>query len=65
MTNVTTTIPYGKLILSDINVRKRIPERLIAASIAEHGLIHPLIVSPATPRKTNRPFDCEDGFMTG
>ncbi|WP_206245707.1 ParB/RepB/Spo0J family partition protein [Novosphingobium terrae] len=55
MTNVTTTIPYGKLILSDINVRKRIPERhiaAIAASIAEHGLIHPLIVSPATPRKT-------------
>jgi len=54
-TTVTTTVPFSKLILSDINVRKRIPERhveAIAASIAEHGLIHPLVVGPATPKKT-------------
>jgi ParB family chromosome partitioning protein len=54
-TTITTTLPYAKLIQSDINARKRIPDRhvaAVAASIAEHGLIHPLVVSPATPKKT-------------
>jgi ParB family transcriptional regulator, chromosome partitioning protein len=55
MTTTNTSLPYSKLVLSDINVRKRIPQATvaaIAASIAEHGLIHPLVVSPVTPRKT-------------
>ena len=50
----TTTIPYSKLILSDTNVRKSNGEvgiTALAASIAEHGLLQPLIVSPTTPKK--------------
>jgi ParB family transcriptional regulator, chromosome partitioning protein len=54
-TTLTTTIPYAKLVLSDANVRRTngvVGIAALAASIAEHGLIQPLIVSPATPRKT-------------
>jgi ParB family chromosome partitioning protein len=54
-TAVTTTIPYSKLVLSDVNVRKRIPEdrvTAIAVSLAEHGQLNPLIVSAVTPKKT-------------
>jgi hypothetical protein len=50
-----TTIPYSKLVLSDLNVRKYIPEgrvTAIAVSLAEHGQLNPLIVSPVTPKKT-------------
>ena len=51
----TTTIPHSKLRLSESNVRKAIAEaglKALAASIAEHGLLQPLIVSPAKGRKT-------------
>jgi len=51
----TTTISYSKLRLSDSNVRKLNAEAgldALAASIAEHGLLQPLIVSPAKGRKT-------------
>ena len=51
----TTTISYSKLRLSDSNVRKLNAEaglEALAASIAEHGLLQPLIVSPAKGRKT-------------
>lgn len=54
-TAVTTTIPYSKLVLSDVNVRKRIPEdrvSAIAVSLAEHGQLNPLIVSAVTPKKS-------------
>ena len=53
-TTTTTTIPYAKLILSETNVRKSSSASglaALAASIAGHGLIQPLIVSPATPKK--------------
>ncbi|KUR75282.1 ParB/RepB/Spo0J family partition protein [Novosphingobium sp. Fuku2-ISO-50] len=51
----TTTIPHVKLRLSESNVRKANVEsglEALAASIAEHGLLQPLIVSPAKGRKT-------------
>ena len=51
----TTTIQHAKLRLSDSNVRKLNAEaglEALAASIAEHGLLQPLIVSPAKGRKT-------------
>ena len=51
----TTTIPYAKLRLSESNVRKANGDaglEALAASIAEHGLLQPLIVSPAKGRKT-------------
>jgi ParB family chromosome partitioning protein len=51
----TTTIPHSKLRLSESNVRKANTEaglEALAASIAEHGLLQPLIVSPAKGRKT-------------
>ena len=51
----TTTIPHSKLRLSESNVRKGNAEaglEALAASIAEHGLLQPLIVSPAKGRKT-------------
>ena len=51
----TSTIPYAKLTLSETNVRKTSGDTgiaALAASIAEHGLIQPLIVSAATPKKT-------------
>ena len=51
----TTTIQHAKLRLSDSNVRKANVEAgldALAASIAEHGLLQPLIVSPAKGRKT-------------
>ncbi|WP_420383417.1 ParB/RepB/Spo0J family partition protein [Novosphingobium sp.] len=51
----TTTIPYAKLRLSDSNVRKANSDTglaALAASIAEHGLLQPLIVSPAKGKKT-------------
>ena len=51
----TTTIAYAKLRLSDSNVRKTNGDTgldALAASIAEHGLLQPLIVSPAKGKKT-------------
>lgn len=53
--NPTTAIPYAKLTLSPANVRKSnvagsLPA--LAASIAEHGLIQPLIVTPANAKRT-------------
>lgn len=58
-TNPTTTtmtkIPYAKLRLSDANVRKRNGTLRIASlttSILAHGLLQPLIVSPAKGKKT-------------
>jgi len=51
----TTTIAYAKLRLSDSNVRKTngdIGLDALAASIAEHGLLQPLIVSPPKGKKT-------------
>ena len=53
--NPTTTIPYARLTLSPANVRKSnaassLPA--LAASIAEHGLIQPLIVTPANAKRT-------------
>ena len=50
----TTTISHAKLRLSDSNVRKGNAEvglEALAASIGEHGLLQPLIVSPAKGRK--------------
>lgn len=51
----TTTIPYAKLALSPANVRKSnaagsLPA--LAASIAEHGLIQPLIVTAVGPKRS-------------
>lgn len=51
----TTTIPFSKLRLSQSNVRKANGDTglaALAASIAEHGLLQPLIVSPAKGKKT-------------
>ncbi|MDE2563006.1 MAG: ParB/RepB/Spo0J family partition protein [Sphingomonadales bacterium] len=51
----TTTISFPKLRLSESNVRKANGEaglEPLAASIAEHGLLQPLIVSPARAKKT-------------
>ena len=52
---ITTTIPFAKLILSETNVRKSNGNHgiaALAASIAEHGLLQPLIVTPANAKKT-------------
>lgn len=54
---ITTTIPFAKLRLSDANVRKSASNAetgldALAASIAEHGLLQPLIVSPSQSKKT-------------
>lgn len=54
---ITTTIPFAKLRLSDANVRKNTANAetaltALAASIAEHGLLQPLIVAPAKGKKT-------------
>lgn len=54
---ITTTIPFAKLRLSDANVRKNTVNAeaalaALAASIAEHGLLQPLIVAPAKGKKT-------------
>lgn len=51
----TTTIAHTKLRLSESNVRKASSDaglEALAASIAEHGLLQPLIVSPAKGKKT-------------
>ena len=51
----TTTIPHAKLRLSESNVRKANGDtalEALAASIAEHGLLQPLIVSPSAGKKT-------------
>lgn len=51
----TTTIAHAKLRLSTSNVRKANSDaglEALAASIAEHGLLQPLIVSPSAGRKT-------------
>lgn len=54
---ITTTIPFAKLRASDANVRKDTAYSTaglaaLAASIAGHGLLQPLIVSPARGKKT-------------
>lgn len=54
---ITTTIPFAKLRASDANVRKDTAYSAtglaaLAASIAGHGLLQPLIVSPARGKKT-------------
>lgn len=49
------SLPHGKLRLSDANVRKTNAQNgleALAASIAEHGLLQPLIVSPSAGKKT-------------
>lgn len=49
-----TLIPLNKLVRSDKNVRRTAPKAQIeelAASIATHGLLHPLIVDPLTSKK--------------
>ena len=49
------SLPHGKLRLSDANVRKTNAQtglEALAASIAEHGLLQPLIVSPSSGKKT-------------
>ena len=51
----TTTIAHAKLRVSTSNVRKANGNaglEALAASIAEHGLLQPLIVSPAAGKKT-------------
>ena len=51
----STTLTHAKLRLSESNVRKANGDaglEALAASIAEHGLLQPLIVSPAKGRKT-------------
>ena len=51
----TTTIAHAKLRLSESNVRKANGDaglEALAASIAEHGLLQPLIVSPSRAKKT-------------
>jgi len=51
----TTTIAQAKLRLSTSNVRKANGDaglEALAASIAEHGLLQPLIVSPSASKKT-------------
>lgn len=51
----TTTIAHAKLRLSENNVRKANGDaglEALAASIAEHGLLQPLIVSPSAGKKT-------------
>jgi len=51
----TTTSAYAKLRLSTSNVRKANGDtglEALAASIAEHGLLQPLIVSPSKAKKT-------------
>ena len=51
----TTTIAHAKLRLSESNVRKANGNaglEALAASIAEHGLLQPLIVSPSAGKKT-------------
>lgn len=50
-----TTLTHAKLRLSESNVRKANGDaglEALAASIAEHGLLQPLIVSPSAGRKT-------------
>jgi ParB family chromosome partitioning protein len=54
---ITTTIPFAKLRGSDANVRKSSTYAAagiaaLAASIAGHGLLQPLIVSPSRGRKS-------------
>lgn len=51
----STTIAHAKLRLSESNVRKANGDaglEALAASIAEHGLLQPLIVSPSAGKKT-------------
>lgn len=51
----TQQIPFSKLRLSPANVRKRGAEvglDALAGSIAEHGLLQPVIVSPAPDKKS-------------
>ncbi len=51
----TTTIAHAKLRLSESNVRKANGDaglEALAASIAEHGLLQPLIVSPSESKMT-------------
>ena len=51
----TTTIAHAKLRVSTSNVRKANGNaglEALAASIAEHGLLQPLIVSPSSGKKT-------------
>ncbi|NBC37206.1 ParB/RepB/Spo0J family partition protein [Novosphingobium sp. FSY-8] len=51
----STTLTHAKLRLSESNVRKANGDaglEALAASIAEHGLLQPLIVSPSAGRKT-------------
>jgi ParB family chromosome partitioning protein len=50
-----TTLTHAKLRLSESNVRKANGDaglEALAASIAEHGLLQPLIVSPSAGKKT-------------
>lgn len=51
----STTLAHAKLRLSESNVRKANADaglEALAASIAEHGLLQPLIVSPSAGKKT-------------
>jgi len=51
----STTLTHAKLRLSESNVRKANGDaglEALAASIAEHGLLQPLIVSPSAGKKT-------------
>ncbi|EGD57561.1 MULTISPECIES: ParB/RepB/Spo0J family partition protein [Novosphingobium] len=51
----STTLTHAKLRLSENNVRKANGDaglEALAASIAEHGLLQPLIVSPSAGKKT-------------
>ena len=60
----TTTISFPKLRLSESNVRKANGNaglEALAASIAEHGLLQPLIVSPSKGKKTL--FDVHAGTL--
>lgn len=50
----TTAVPHAKLRLSQANVRTMARDaglEALAASIAEHGLLQPLVVTPAKGRK--------------
>jgi ParB family chromosome partitioning protein len=50
----STTMTHAKLRLSESNVRKANGDaglEALAASIAEHGLLQPLIVSPRRARR--------------
>ena len=51
----TQQIPFNKLRLSPANVRKRGAEiglEALAGSIVAHGLLQPVIVSPAPDKKS-------------